>query len=81
VVKYQVVSDSLREGPNRADEVGELLAQGKTLHVTGITNSDLGTWYSRFKARYDRKLRRRLSGSDQADGYILWFADDDEPTP
>lgn len=72
-IEYDVVDDSLRNDRKRTDEIAKLLLQDKTVHVKGITNSDLSGWYGRFRNQHQRLLRRRLMGQDPSEGYIVWL--------
>jgi hypothetical protein len=74
-IEWKVVDDRMREGADKYDAIAKELLAGKTVHVTGITNSDLSSWYTRMKLRSGRLLRRRLSGLDPSEGYIVWLAD------
>jgi hypothetical protein len=77
-IDWKVVDDRMREGADKYDAIAKELLAGKTVHVTGITNSDLSSWYTRMKLRNNRLLRRRLAAPDPSEGYIVWLADKDE---
>jgi hypothetical protein len=84
-MKFEVVPDELRDPNGGFEEIAHVLGQNKTLHVTGITNADLSSWYTRLYNRYGRRMRRRLKSASPEDGYIVWLApadtSDGSPTP
>jgi len=76
----EVVDNAAREIERMTAELDRLMLDGKTVRVTGITNADLSVWYSRYKKRYNRLLRRqRADYGDPSKGYIVWLAEPEEP--
>jgi hypothetical protein len=80
-MKWEVVDDSLRNDTDGFEDVAKALVQGQTLHVTGVTNSELSSWYTRLLTRYDRRLRRRLVGREPSEGYIVWLPPAEKSKP
>lgn len=72
-LEWKVVDNRLRGGDDPIEKIEPELVAGKTVHVKGVNNSDLSSWYSRFKNRHDLLLRRRLSGKDESEGYYVWL--------
>ena len=65
------MDDTLRT--DEAEELLEDLAAGKTVHVTGVTNADLSSYYSRAVAKYGKRLRRKQHTLNGKDGYLVWL--------
>lgn len=74
-MRYQVVDDNLRE--DEADELIRDLLAGRTVHVQGITNNELSTYYSRLMTRHQRRMRRKQKTLNGKEGYLVWI--DPEP--
>ena len=74
-MRYQVVDDSLRQ--DESEELLRELAEGRTVHVTGVTNADLSAYYSRALAKFGKKLRRKMHTHSGKDGYLVWLEDGD----
>lgn len=70
-MRYQVVSEDLRS--DVTNELMEELAAGKTVHVTGVTNSDLSAYYGRALAKYGKRLRRKQHTLNGNAGYLVWL--------
>ena len=68
-MRYQVVDDNLREG--EADELINDLIAGKTIHVQGVTNSDLSAYYGRL-LKHGRRLRRKQKILNGKEGFVVW---------
>jgi hypothetical protein len=73
-VEWKVVDNQMRDGDDPFEAIAKQLLADKTVHATGITNSDLSSWYTRMKLRHSRLIRRRLRGQDPSEGYIVWLA-------
>ncbi len=74
-MRYQVVNDDLRA--DEAETLIDELGAGKTVHVTGVTNADLSSYYSRALAKYGKRLRRKMHTLNGKDGYLVWLEDND----
>jgi hypothetical protein len=75
MMRYQVVDDNLR-GSEGEELIRDLLA-GKTVHMQGITNNELSTYYSRLMTKHQRRLRRKQRTVNGKEGYVVWL--DPEP--
>jgi hypothetical protein len=73
-MRYQVVDDNLRQ--DESEKLIEDLGEGKTVHVTGVTNSDLSAYYSRALAKFSRKLRRKMHTLNGKEGYLVWLEEE-----
>jgi hypothetical protein len=80
-MRWQVVDDRFRGDPDGFDAIAAALIEGRTIHVTEVTNSEISSWYTRLLQRTGRRLRRRMKGSDPSEGYIVWLPETRRPEP
>jgi hypothetical protein len=75
-VEWNEVDDGVR-GPSdeEFEKIAEVLVRGGTVHVTGIDNSILSSWYTKLFNRTQRRMKRRLKNEkDHGEGYYVWLS-------